>query len=122
MHSLLKQILDHEGVASIVTQHNGVPLVTATWNSYIEMEAGEKLLIPAGGLSHTEQNVLLDNKMFMLIGSKSVQGRKSMGTGVRLSGKAEFVYAGPLYDKVKKHFPWARAVLVFSIEKTEQLL
>lgn len=122
MNSLLKQILEHEGVASIVTHNKGVPLVTATWNSYIELEADGRLLIPAGGLAQTEQNVLMDNKMFMLIGSKLVHGRKSMGTGLRLTGKAEFVYTGYLYDKIKSRFPWARAVLVFTIENTEQLL
>lgn len=122
MNSLLKQILEHEGVASIVTHNKGVPLVTATWNSYIEIEADGRLLIPAGGLSQTEQNVLMDNKMFMLIGSKLVHGRKSMGTGLRLTGNAEFVYTGHLYDKIKIRFPWARAVLVFTIENTEQLL
>lgn len=122
MNALLRQILEHEGVASIVTGKQGVPHVTATWNSYIEIEADGRLLIPAGGLSQTEQNILMDNRMFMLIGSKLVPGRRTMGTGLRLTGNAEYIYTGHSYDKIKSRFPWTRAVLVFTIENSEQLL
>jgi len=45
-----------------------------------------------------------------------------MGTGYRLSGRAEIITEGEFMDLTKSKFPWARAALVITVEKAEQLL
>jgi len=122
MNDLLLKILQHEGAASIVTNSDAVPHLTATWNSYIELDKIGKLLIPAGGYHQTESNINSGSKLIMLIASKEVAGKQGMGTGLRLTGSAVFVTEGNVFNKTKNRFNWARAVLVFTVEKIEQLI
>jgi len=122
MNQLISKILQHEGAASIVTNSDAVPHLTATWNSYIELDKIGKLLIPAGGYHQTESNINSGSKLIMLIASKEVAGKQGMGTGLRLTGSAVFVTEGNVFNKTKNRFNWARAVLVFTVEKIEQLI
>jgi len=121
MNQLITEILQHEGAATIVT--NGVhgAHVTATWNSYIAQDESGNFLIPAGGFKHTESNIKAGSKMIMLIGSKKVKGKQSMGAGLRLTGSATFLSEGTAFEKTGRRFFWARAVLFFKIEQVEQL-
>lgn len=122
MDQLIIEILKHEGAATIVTEGSDGAHVTATWNTYIEFEGENKLLFPAGGLSKTESNVKSGSKFIMLIGSKEVRGKSSMGTGFRLRGYAEFIYTGPIFERIRNRFPWARAAVAFTVRNSEQLL
>jgi len=122
MNQLISKILQHEGAASIVTNSDAVPHLTATWNSYIELDKIGKLLIPAGGYHQTESNINSGSKLIMLIASKEVAGKQGMGTGLRITGSAVFVTEGNVFNKTKHRFNWARAVLVFTVEKIEQLI
>jgi hypothetical protein len=45
-----------------------------------------------------------------------------MGTGYRLSGRGEIVTEGKFMDLTKSKYPWARAALVITVEKAEQLM
>lgn len=121
MEQLITEILKREGVATIVTEGSDGAHVTATWNSYIEYNS-DTFIFPAGGLNKTEKNIKSGSKLIMLIGSKEVRGKNSMGTGFRLQGNAEFVYSGAMLEKLKNNFPWARAAVLFHIENSEQLL
>lgn len=122
MNNLLLKILQHEGAATLVTTSDAEPHLTATWNSYIEVDETGKLLIPAGGYHKTESNINLGSKLIMLIASKQVAGKQDMGTGLRLTGSVVFVTEGDVFNKTKNRFNWARAVLVFTVEKIEQLI
>lgn len=122
MNQLISKIIQQEGAATIVTYSGGEPHVTATWNSYIELDKTGQLLIPAGGYQQTESNINSGSKLIMLIASKQVAGKQGMGTGLRLTGSAVFVTEGNVFNKTKNRFNWARAVLVFTVEKIEQLL
>ena len=122
MNQLISEILKYEGAATLVTDSIMGPHVTATWNSYMEIGSADQLLIPAGGLEKTEQNINSGSKLIMLIGSKQVQGENGMGAGFRLTGEAEFVTEGEFFEKSKNRFPWMRAVVVFTIENAEQLI
>jgi len=121
MKSLINEILQHEGPATIVTHQVGEPHVTATWNSYIKVNEAGHFLIPVGGFNQTEKNIKAGSNVIMLIGSKSVMGLQSMGAGLRLTGTATFITAGTEFENTKKLFAWVRAVLVFSINEVEQL-
>ncbi len=122
MNKLITEILNCEGAATLVTESSAGAHVTATWNSYMEEGNADQLLIPAGGLEKTEQNIKSGSKLRMLIGSKQVRGKNGMGAGFRLTGTATFVVAGESFNKIKSRFPWARAVVVFTIEIAEQLI
>ncbi len=122
MNQLISKIIQHEGAATIVTYSGGEPHVTATWNSYIELDKTGQLLIPAGGYHKTESNINLGSKVVILIASKEVAGKHGMGTGLRLTGSAIFVTEGDVFKKIKNRFDWARAVMVYTVEKIEQLI
>lgn len=122
MNQLILDILKDEGVATLATFGDGEQHLTATWNSYIEIDENGSLLIPVGGYHKTEKNINTGNQLLMLLGSKNVKGKHSMGTGMRLTGTATFIQEGEMFEKTKERFNWIRAVLVFTPEKTEQLL
>lgn len=122
MNQLLLEILKNEGVATLSTYGNDEQHLTATWNSYIEVDKNNNLLIPVGGYHKTERNINSGSQLLMLIGSKNVEGKHSMGTGMRLKGSAKFIREGEVFENKKKRFNWIRALLVFTPEKIEQLL
>lgn len=53
----MMEVLKHEGVVSIVTKGENNPHVVNSWNSYITITGEENLLIPAGGMKKTEENI-----------------------------------------------------------------
>lgn len=121
MNDLLSKILQHEGAATLVTTSGAEPHIAATWNSYIEVDKTNRLLIPAGGFNKTESNISAGSKVIMLVASKEVAGKQGMGAGLRLTGSAVFVTTGNVFNQTKKRFSWVRAVIVFTIDKMEQL-
>lgn len=118
----MQEVMKHEGVVAIVTQGAEGAHVVNTWNSYLKISEGERLLIPAGGMNTTEANIKQDNKVLLTMGSREVQGFHSMGTGFLINGTAAFVYQGAEFDEIKQKFPWARAVLELKPEKITQTL
>ena len=99
--------------------------MVATWSEFISVvsRGGDKyLVIPAGGYSHTEEN-LKDNPFIqVLFGSRDLEGRSGKGSGYRISGQGEVQTSGDIYDLVKSRFSWARGALVIKVKKVEQLL
>lgn len=122
MDPLIGQVLASEGAATMVTVGANGPHVVATWNSYLQPEGDDTLLIPVGGYHRTEANLKAGSRLIMLIGSKTAPGRRGPGTGFRLTGSAEISSTGGCFDRIKQRFPWARAVLVFTVGQSEQLL
>lgn len=51
------EVLDHEGVVSIVSWTEEEAHVTWTWNSFIEVTEDERILIPAAGMKSTEADI-----------------------------------------------------------------
>ncbi|NYC92468.1 peroxiredoxin [Clostridium acetobutylicum] len=84
------EVLNHEGVVSIVTCSNNEAHVSNTWNSYLVIVEGNKILIPAAAMLKTEDNVNANPKVKLTIGSKEVMGNNYMGTGFLLEGTAKF--------------------------------
>ena len=114
-------VLKNEGVVSIVTQSKE-PHVVNTWNSYIKINQEGKLLIPAGRMNTTEDNIKENNKVLLTIGSREVDGFHSKGTGFLIEGRGEFSCQGKDYDTMKEKFPWMRATLVIEMDKITQTL
>ena len=116
------QVLKHEGVVAIVTQGPDEPHLVNSWNSYIEVVSGDKLLIPAGYMNETEANVTKISKVQLTVGSREVQGFNGPGTGFLVKGTAKFIKSGANYELLKGRFPWMRAVLEITVDNATQTL
>ncbi len=116
------EVLRHEGVVAIATQGTEPHLVN-TWNSYIQVTNGDDLLIPAGGMHRTEENISVNSKVLLTLGSREVNGKRGQpGAGFLVTGKAEVLSAGQDFESVRKKFPWARAALKVTIDTITQTL
>lgn len=108
----LIEVLNHESVVAIVTESAEGSHIVNTWNSYIRLPNDERLLAPVGGMNKTEENLKINNKVLMTLGSREVQGFHSKGTGFLIKGTAVIMNQGMELDIIKQSFPWARAVLL----------
>lgn len=115
-------IISHEGVVSIVTWGEGDPHIANTWNSYLRVTPDERLLAPVGGMRQTQQNIEVNPRVKMALGSRDVMGFHSMGTGFSIEGTAKFLTSGPDFAAMKEKFPWLRAVLEVTPTTAKQTL
>lgn len=118
----MREVMKHEGVVAIVTQGEDGPHLVNTWNSYLALDADERLLIPAGFMHVTEKNVTRNPKVLLTLGSREVQGTHGPGTGFLVEGNARFITDGPVVEATKSAFPWARGVLEITIANVTQTL
>jgi len=89
INETFREVLRNEGVVSIVSWGRGEANVVNTWNSYIVVTDNGRLLIPAAGMTSTEADLEVNDKVKLTLGSKNVQGLFGMGTGFRVDGKAK---------------------------------
>ncbi|WP_315168409.1 pyridoxamine 5'-phosphate oxidase family protein [Metaclostridioides mangenotii] len=105
-----KEVLNHEGALSITTWSNNNANVTNTWNSYTHI-SNDVLLIPAAGMTSTQKDISVNNKIKLTLGSKEVEGTIGMGAGFYLEGTARFLDDGDEYNMMKTKFPFLKRVL-----------
>lgn len=115
-------VLQREGVAAIATQGQDGPHLANTWNSYIQVAEGGRLLIPAGGMKRTEAHLAACPQVALTVGSREVAGNHGMGTGFLVKGRAALETSGPAFEAVKARFAWARAALAITVESAAQTL
>lgn len=115
---VIREVLDATEVVTVATMGDNGPHLVASWGDYMRMFGfeGDIILLPAGHFQETEDNLRRDGKIQLLAGSRRVQGSHSPGQGCILAGRGEVVTSGPLADKVKAKFPWARGALVIHVE------
>ncbi|MDT3701211.1 MAG: pyridoxamine 5'-phosphate oxidase family protein [Thermincola sp.] len=118
----LLDVLKHEGVVAIATQGEDGPHLVNTWNTYIQLTADNRFLIPAGFMNTTEKNISKNNKVLITLGSREVEGNHGPGTGFLVTGTAAFVAEGANFELIKGKFPWARAALEVKVNSAEQTL
>ncbi len=118
----LTAVLRHDGVVAIATLGLDGPHLVNTWNSYVRLTEDGRLLIPAGGMHHTEANLSHDAKVLVSLGSSQVAGQRGPGTGFLIKGQAEFLNSGPDFEILKERFSWARAVLSIRMDSIAQTL
>jgi len=118
----LLEVLKQDGVVAIATLGSDGPHMVNTWNRYVQVADGGRLLIPAGYMRKTEANVAANADVLLTLGSSQVQGKNGPGTGFLVKGKASFVTSGPNFDGVKARYPWARAALVIAVTSATQTL
>ena len=124
LNEKLLEILSHEvdSATTICSQSSEGPHLVNTWNSYINIVDGKKLLIPAYGFIKTEKNLLQNNKVILSICNREVEGYRGAGTGVIVEGTGEILKSGANFDLMKAKFSWARAVLAITIDSAKQTL
>lgn len=117
IEGMCKEVIDKSEWVAIATNGKNGPHLVGTWGDYVKGlgVADDRILIPAGRMRNTEENIKHDNRVELLFASRQVQGTGSPGQGCCVSGTAEFQYAGAAMEKVKALFPWARAVLVVTV-------
>ena len=116
----LLKIMEKDGVVAIATVGPDGPHLVNTWNSYLKISPGGRLLIPAGYMHKTEANVRSNPHVLVTLGSSTIAGLHGPGAGYLIKGKAEFVSSGPDFDFMKEKFSWLRATLAVTIESATQ--
>ncbi len=116
------QVLNHNGVVSITTWANGDAHVSNTWNSYLTIVDGNKILIPAAWLNKTEANILINDKVIVTLGSHEVEGKLGMGTGFVVEGTAKFLADGEYFDLTKEKFSFTSRVLEVTVDSVKQTI
>ncbi len=119
---ILREILAHEGPASIATMGEEGVHLAATWNSYIALGQCDELLIPVGTMRQTEENIKQGSEVQMIIASKDVRGTHGLGAGCLVRGTAHIEDGGVYFDEMKSRFSWARAVMILELLEVRQLI
>jgi hypothetical protein len=118
----MMEVLGHEGVVAIVSSAEGEAHVVNTWNSYLVVKDGNKLLIPAYAMRHTEKNTTKNPELKLTLGSREVQGFRSPGTGFLITGTARFLKDGADWDMMKAKFSFLTRVLEVTLSSVKQTL
>ncbi|MBV7273976.1 pyridoxamine 5'-phosphate oxidase family protein [Clostridium thailandense] len=116
------EVLNHEGVVSIVTCANNEAHVVNTWNSYLIITEENKILIPAAAMIKTEKNTNANPKVKLTLGSKEVMGFKYPGTGFLLEGTAKFLRDGDNFNMMKEKCPFLTRTLEVTVTSCKQTL
>jgi hypothetical protein len=116
------EVLNHEGVVSIVTCANNEAHVVNTWNSYLVIVEGNKILIPAAAMIKTEENINTNPNVKLTLGSKEVMGHAYMGTGFLLEGTAKFLKEGKHFEDMKEKYSFLTRVLEITVNSCKQTL
>ncbi|MEG0136266.1 MAG: pyridoxamine 5'-phosphate oxidase family protein [Bacilli bacterium] len=116
------EVIKHEGVVSIVTCGTDGAHVSNTWNSYLTVVEGNKILIPAAAMIKTEKNILENNIVKLTVGSHEVMGYRYMGTGFLLEGTAKFLREGEYFDMMKEKYSFLTRVLEVTVNSCKQTL
>lgn len=116
------EVIKHEGVVSIVTYGNNEAHASNTWNSYLVVVEGNKILIPAAAMIKTEENINSNPKVKLTLGSKEVMGHMYMGTGFLIEGTAKFLKTGEYFDMMSKKYPFLTRVLEITVDSCKQTL
>ena len=116
------EVLAQEGVVSIVSWNDGDAHVSNTWNSYLVVADGNRLLIPAAGMRRTQRNVEGNPKVKLTLGSREVMGYNYPGTGFLVEGTAAFITQGEEYDMMYSKYPFLSRVLEVTVLSAKQTL
>lgn len=116
----LLEILKQDGVVAIATLGPNGPHMVNTWNSYIRISDDDRLLIPAGYMHKTEENIAFNPEVLITLGSSKVSGLHGPGAGFLIKGKAIFITSGSDFDLLKSKFDWLRATLAVTADTITQ--
>ena len=118
LDGVIRDILDATEYLAIVTDGENGPHLVGNWGDYLRALGtdGNTLVLPAGYYHQTEENLIRNGHVLVMAASRQVSGSHGPGQGCVLSGRGEVVTAGPLAEKAKAKFPWARGALLIHVE------
>ena len=112
-----RDLLDKTEFLAIVTQGPDGPHLAGNWGDYLRRIGleGDRIILPAGHYHETEKNLQRNNRIQVLVASRSVKGSHGPGQGCVLRGTGIIVTEGEAADRAKAVFPWARGALVIEV-------
>lgn len=118
------EVTKNEGVVSITSWgSDGQPSVRCTWNSYLRITQDQRLLAPIAGFTSVQQDVAVNDRVIMTLGSREVEGFNGyQGTGFLIEGRARFTDSGEEFDQMKAEYPFMNKLLEITVESVKQLL
>ncbi|MDO5517892.1 MAG: pyridoxamine 5'-phosphate oxidase family protein, partial [Clostridium sp.] len=97
------EVLNNEGVVSIVSWGADEPHINNTWNSYLHITEDERILLPAAGFTNTQRDIEVNDRVKVTLGSKNVEGFNNyQGTGFLIEGTGKFIESGSEFDMMKE--------------------
>ncbi len=120
-----REVIDKAEWVAIATAGTEGAHLAGTWGDYIRalgIDNDGTLMAPVGGYRTTERNLASDKRIELLFATQQVQGANGPGKGCRVRGTAQILTSGDKFAAAKKKFPWARGVLVISIEEASPQL
>lgn len=70
----------------------------------------------------TEENININPKVKLTLGSKEVMGYMYMGTGFLLEGTAKFLRDGEHFNMMREKYPFLTRVLEVTVDTCKQTL
>lgn len=119
LNDIFNEVLQHEGVVTIISDGGEGFHVVNTWNSYIRKD-GDILYIPAAGMHSVEGDMKKNDELFLTIGSHDVTGLVGQGTGFHMKGHGNFLTEGPIFEEMKAQFPFLTRVLKVTVFDSQQ--
>ncbi len=118
------EVTKNEGVVSITSWgSDDQPSVRCTWNSYLRITQDQRLLAPIAGFTSVQQDVAVNDRVIMTLGSREVEGFNGyQGTGFFVEGHARFTDSGEEFDQMKAQYPFMNKLLEITVESAKQLL
>ncbi len=117
------ECLDREGIVAIGSSSaKGEVHLVNTWHRFVLVAEDERLLIPAGGMIRTEENVGENPRVELTLGSGEVMGEKAPGVGFLVVGKAEFLDHGEELEAIRAKCGFGSRVLVVTPESCTQTM
>lgn len=117
------EVLKHEGIVTIVSWADSEPHIVNEWNSYLAVTEDERILIPAGIMRKTKENVNVNPRVKLAFGSKNVAGYNNYpGTAFVVEGIARFFDYGAEFDDMKRKYAFVTRVLEVTVTSAKQML
>ncbi len=122
--AVTRDLLDKTEFLSIVTQGPDGPHMAGNWGDYLRRLGveGDRIVLPAGHYQETEKNLRSNDRIQVLVASRTVKGSHGPGQGCVLSGTGRIQTEGEAAQLAKAKFPWARGALVIDVQSVTMQL
>ncbi len=119
LDGVIRSLLEATEFLTIVTSGEHGPHLVGNWGHYLRTLGieGDTIVLPAGRYHQTEANLHKDPRVQVMAASAQVRGTRTPGQGCVLSGRGEIVISGPVAERVKEKFRWARGALLIHVEE-----
>jgi predicted pyridoxine 5'-phosphate oxidase superfamily flavin-nucleotide-binding protein len=117
IEGVYREVIEKSESVAIATAGPDGPHLAACWMRNV-LALGidnDEILIPAWRYEKTWENLQRNPRIELLFVTRDVPHSDGKGQGCTVSGRGELQTSGPLAEKVKAQFPWARGVLVVKV-------